>query len=226
MREARCCLVSDAAANAGGVPFRSYGVVNVDFQDVKAPFSGGYFTPSSGKVNGVNYDYVLASGNYQMASLSMSGKTSLYVSADAVLYVTGNFSMAGQSSIELASGATLKLYVGGPSGAIGGNGIINNGKSALFNYYGLPGNTSLSFAGNAAFTGTIYAPNADFALNGGGNNTYDFVGASVTKTATLNGHFNFHYDEALGVGGPARNFVVTSWNEMTPEEVASLPISY
>jgi hypothetical protein len=128
--------------------------------------------------------------------------------------------MAGQSLITLAPGASLKLYVGG-SGAIGGNGIVNPGSALDFIYYGLPSNTSLSFSGNAAFTGVIYAPNAAFTMNGGGSSTYDFVGASITKTVTMNGHFNFHYDEALSKYGPSRGFVVTSWNEMSPQEVAA-----
>jgi hypothetical protein len=149
----------------------------------------------------------------------------MYVSgSNTVLYVTGNFSMSGGAQITLGPGATLKLYVAGSSGSIGGNGVINPGWALNFIYYGLPSNTSLSFAGNAAFTGAIYAPNADFSLNGGGNNTYDFVGASVTKTATMNGHFNFHYDEALSKFGPMRGYVVTSWNEMTPAEVASFSL--
>jgi hypothetical protein len=56
-------------------------------------------------------------------------------------------------------------------------------------------------------------------LNGSGNNTTDFIGASITKSVKLNGHFNFHYDEALKSIGPSRGFVVTSWNEMLPSEV-------
>jgi hypothetical protein len=67
----------------------------------------------------------------------------------------------------------------------------------------------------------IYAPNANFTMNGGGNSAYDFVGASITKTVTMNGHFKFHYDEALAKYGPSRGFVLTSWNEMTPQEVAA-----
>jgi hypothetical protein len=132
-----------------------------------------------------------------------------------VLYVTGNFSMSGQSYFKISPGASLKLYVGGSSASLGGQGVLNEaGNAANFSYHGLPGNTSLSLSGNAAFTGTIYAPNADFSLGGGGNNNYDFVGASVTKTATMNGHFNFHYDENLARVGPAKDFIVTSWNEM------------
>lgn len=198
--------------------------MNVAFPNVKVPFTGGYFTPGSGTVNGTTYDYVLTSGNYQMASLSMSGSAKIYVTGDAVLSVTGDFSMAGQSFIQLGAGASLKLYVGGASGSIGGNGIVNSGNSSKFTYYGLPSNTSLSFSGNAAFTGVIYAPSAAFSLNGGGNTTYDFVGASVTKTVQMNGHFRFHYDEALAKTGPFRSYIVNSWNEMTPQEVAAVPV--
>ena len=45
--------------------------------------------------------------------------------------------------------------------------------------------------------GTIYAPHADFTLGGGGKDTIDFVGSSVTKTVKMNGHYKFHYDENL-----------------------------
>ena len=90
------------------------------------------------------------------------------------------------------------------------------GNAISFVYYGLKSNTSLKFSGNAAFTGVIYAPYADFTLGGGGNDTYDFVGASVSKTATLNGHFNFHYDESLAARFPIKRYVVYSWNELDP----------
>jgi hypothetical protein len=30
----------------------------------------------------------------------------------------------------------------------------------------------------------------------------------------MNGHLNFHYDEALGKRGPSRGFIITSWNEI------------
>ena len=43
---------------------------------------------------------------------------------------------------------------------------------------------------------------------------YDFVGSSVTRSVTLNGHYNFHYDEQLEKSGPLRVLVVTSWNEI------------
>ena len=83
-----------------------------------------------------------------------------------------------------------------------------------FYYYGLPTNISVSISGNSAFTGVIYAPSAALSLGGGGNNTYDFVGASISSTISINGHYNFHYDENLSRVGPNRGFAISSWDEI------------
>jgi hypothetical protein len=209
-------LAWHGAGNHGIQPGYATDDMNVTFPDVQPPFSGGAFTPNSGSIGGTNYTYVLSGGNYQMSSLSMSGQQKMAVTGDSVLYVTGNASMSGQAQIIIGPTANLKLYVGGATASLGGNGIVNNsyGNSTNFFYYGLPSNTSLSFSGNAAFTGVIYAPGADFTLGGGGSTPYDFVGASVTKTVRMNGHFKFHYDEALGRIGPYRGYIVTGWNEV------------
>jgi hypothetical protein len=160
------------------------------------------------------YDYALGTGNYQMTSLNMSGGT-MIVTGDAVLYVTGDVSMTGLAQLIIAPGASLKLYVGGSTAHFAGNGILNqSGDTTKFSYYGLPNNTNLDLSGNAAFTGTFYAPNANMALNGGGNDIYDLIGASVTKTVSMHGHFKFHYDEKLGrIAGPIR-YRAASWNEL------------
>jgi hypothetical protein len=201
--------------------------MNVSFDDVTLPFSGTPPTPASGIVGTTNYAYVLGNGNYQLSSLSMSGNASkpnksgisdapaVMVNGDAVLYVAGDVSLTGGAYIYVNSTARLKMYVGGASASLGGNGVMNAaGNATNFFYYGLPSNTGLSFSGNAAFSGAIYAPNADFTLGGGGSDTYDFVGASVTSTVKMNGHFNFHYDENLGRLTPGGVFVVTSWAEL------------
>lgn len=190
--------------------------MNVYFPDVTAPFNNGN-SPPSGNVNGTAYTYVLSSGNWQInGNLSLSGNSQrIIVTGTAVLYVTGNVSLTGQSYIQVANGGSLKMYVAGASTSIGGNGVMNSTADASkFAYYGLPTNTSVSFSGNAAFTGTIYAPSAALSLGGGGNNTYDFVGASISNTATMNGHYNFHYDEMLGRTGASRGYVATSWDEL------------
>jgi hypothetical protein len=168
-----------------------------DFPEVRVAFTGGFPSLPTG-TNG--FDYELPSGNYQLTSLDLNNK-SMLAEGNVSLYITGDFSVAGSGGIFLAVAATLKLYVGG-SAYIGGNGIINNGKANDLTYYGLPSSTNLTYGANGTLVGCIYAPNADFILNGAGNNVYDFVGASVTKTVAVRGHFNFHFDESLKRIGP------------------------
>ncbi|MCX7867305.1 MAG: hypothetical protein N2438_09290 [Limisphaera sp.] len=132
------------------------------------------------------------------------------------MVLRGSTKLSGNNDrIYLAPGARLILYVDAPTFSIKGQGVVNeSGQAINFLYFGTPRNTTLSLGGNASFTGAIYAPDADFTLGGGGNDTYDFVGASVTRTVKMNGHFNFHYDEHLRRIGPSRGFIVNSWREL------------
>ncbi len=215
------------AANRRGIKPGFYNDdMNVNFPDVETPFNGG-FSLNGGYVTNADgsttyYDQILEDGNYQ--TVNLSGTT--YVRGQAKLLVTGGISMSGHDEIVIPEGKTLKLYMAGTSASLGGNGVMNSdGYATNFFYYGLPENTSLSLSGNGAFVGTVYAPNAALTLNGGGHNKTDFVGAAITKTARLNGHFSFHYDEALKTYGPVRSYVITDWDEMTPDEVGATVIS-
>ena len=197
--------------------------MNVDIPDVHLPPdwpSTVASMPVGGTVDGVTYNYVLYGGNYQLTSFS--GK--LLVLGNATLLVTSSFSMSGNSDvIMVTNNASLKLYVAAPTATISGQGMVNGtGSPTNLFYYGLPSNTSIDFTGNGTFTGVIYAPSAALSLKGGGNSAEDFCGASVTKTAKMNGNFNFHYDESLGrinTGGIHR---VISWNEVPNPASASL----
>ena len=204
------------AGNAGIEPGWSANDFNVDFPDVLEPFSGGGLSPVSGPVGATNYIYVLGSDNYLMTSLTLKSKDIMYVNGNAVLYVTGDVLMQGSgnsaSQIIIASGASLAIYVGGASAVF--TQVNNQGNAKTFSYYGLPANTSVSFGGNAAFIGTIYCPNADFTIGGGGNDVYDFEGSVMAKTIKVNGHYNFHYDESLARTGPSFGYVATSWKEL------------
>lgn len=161
------------------------------------------------------FDYVLASGNYLMNSLSLSGQKRMFITGDAWLYVTGDVSISGQGQIIIQDGASLRLSVGGASASLSGNGVLNlTANAKKFTYEGLPTNTSLRMTGNASFTGQITAPDADVQLGGGGNDTYDCVGSMFGRTISLNGHFNFHYDEALGKNTSQVEYRVASWTEI------------
>jgi len=200
--------------------------MNVDFSPIDPPFTGGAWIPGSGIVGGTSYRYVLGSGKYMMGSLNMSSSDTMLITGDAILYVTGNIDISGNASIVIATNATLQIYAGGATVSIMGNSVANlSGLAQNFAYYGLESNTKLTFGGNGEFIGTIYAPNADFDLNGSGRSGgIDFVGASITKSSKMNGHFKFHYDEDLK-NHLFRGYVVTHWEEMGPQEIAALQIN-
>jgi hypothetical protein len=188
---------------------------NVDIPDADLPADSSFITASGGKyppVTGPTYDFILTNGTYQASDFH--GK--VLVTGNAVLLVTSSFNFSGSDGITINPGASLQVYVAPASASLGGNGVQNSGDAMSFIYYGLKSNTSLSFGGNSSFTGVIYAPYADFKLGGSGNGDYDFVGASVTKTVSLTGHFHFHYDESLANRFPIKKYAVISWNELDP----------
>src|SRR5262245_57070220 len=200
--------------------------MNVSFPDVKPPFAVGAGLPATpGNYDGEMYNYKLDGGNIEMNSLKIAGQKDMIVTAPTVLWVHGDIDMTGNGQILIAPGGSLTLYVGDETGSgvsanRGGNGIINTpGNATNFTYYGLKSNTDLKYGGNATFIGAVYAPYANFTLGGGGNETKDFMGASVTQSVKMNGHFNFHYDENLGRMGPLRGYIATSWDEIKQDPI-------
>jgi hypothetical protein len=160
------------------------------------------------------YDMIFsAPGKYEVGTLTGNIRVE---APGVILHVKDSISLTGQDGIRITRGAELRLYVSAPTAKFAGKGFANeNGNAASFYYLGLKSNTSLAFGGNASFTGVVYAPYAEFHLGGGGNNTYDFVGAAVAKEIKMNGHFHFHFDENLISTGPNRGYLIYTWNEKT-----------
>ena len=185
---------------------------NMDFPDVLPPFQTAV-PPDGDEIDGVNYTWILGYGNYLLnKGITFKTGDKILVVGRARVYVTGDFIMQGSASIIMTPGASLELYVGGANTSIGA--VNNPGNCATFSYFGLPGNTSISLAGNNSFLGSIYAPNAALSMSGGGNNDIDFQGACAVKTMSINGHFKLHFDENLKRKGPVRGYQVTSWDEV------------
>jgi hypothetical protein len=182
--------------------------------DISLPAGASWMAPGGGKykINGATYKYVLNNASpWKISNLNAS----LYVSdPGVVVYVDKTLSLGSGTQITIGPGASLTLYVGAQDVNIGGNGVVNQGGRAKdFVYYGLPSNLTIAMGANAALTGYIDAPNADFTLGGGGSDTYDFAGACVAKSIVMNGHFNFHYDESLGSTPLPSGYAVVSWDE-------------
>jgi len=111
----------------------------------------------------------------------------------------------------------LTVYAGGTSASISGNQYINpSGFAGSLIIYCAPTVTSFTLNGNGQFTGVLVAPNADLAMNGGGNIDQDFSGSLMVNSVRMNGHFRFHWDESLGrmYSDNYTRFLVRSWNEI------------
>ena len=198
---------------------------NMDVPDVAPPYTNGLAPPAettntyvlgNPSLPGSSYSY------YLNTSLSLKSGETLYVapSNNVTLYLTGSLTMQSQNSsyLSLGVGASLKLYVGTTSGSattITLTQVNNTGDDSKLQIFGLPSTKSISWNGNAAFSGVVYAPEAFFSLGGGGNTLYDFQGACTVGSMKLNGNFSLHYDEYLRtLGVLSSGFTVTYWQEL------------
>ena len=204
-----------AAGNNGIQPGYSTDDMNVEFPDVVMPSTSWLPPPIGGTVDGVSYNYVFnISGDYAFTSSSLNGK--VLISAPNVRIKIGpgsGWTFTGQEILRITTNGSVKIYLDCASASIGGNGIVNDGTADQCYIFGTSRLTTLSLSGNGEQTAAIYAPYANMSFNGGGSGGNDFSGSAVLNSAKLNGHYNFHYDEALGRIGLWRGFTVTSWNE-------------
>jgi len=208
--------VGTAAWNNGGgtgiQPGAWSGDFNLTIPDVPTPTLTGVL-PLPGAVSKV----ITIPGGTYIAAVD-PGASTYAVTAPTTLWVQSSFSL-NKSGVIITNGGSLTLYVGTANGSgdkldLGGGAFINQaGYAQNMQFYGLPSLNTITFSGNASFVGTIYAPEADMTGNGGGGNPLDTMGAMIVKSATLNGHWNFHYDEHLTNAGPARGWVARQWTE-------------
>jgi len=128
--------------------------------------------------------------------------------------------MNGNDTITIDTSGSLTLYSGGNNMTIGGNGSINTGVinktgyAANFIAYATSTVTSFTLNGNGTFTGVLVAPSANTRMNGSGSGVDDFTGALLVNSVQMNGHFRFHYDEALARINNSGRFLITSWDEI------------
>ena len=179
-------------------------------------FMGEYFLAAG------NQDIISASGEY--TSFRLESNTKVTITADVTLYVTGDFSMASNSQLEIVDGANVTVYLGGT--------FVQDSYSQINNLSMDP--TKLMFLGtdsfngemdwnsNSDFWGSIYTPRATVNYN----SEADFFGAVSGKYVDICSQATIHYDEALGklkiyTGTPGDTFIVKSWHELVGA-VASL----
>ncbi len=164
------------------------------------------------------YDHILFGStstdtNYYVAT-DLIGST-IIAGSNVVLALPNGLNMTTGDSFSIANGGNVVIYAGGTSCSININSILNNAiYPSSFILYCAPSVTSFAVNGNGTFIGVLAAPFADLTLNGSGGGSLDFCGTIMANTVRINGHFGFHYDEALGRLNPNGRYLVTSWNEI------------
>ena len=186
---------------------------HLSFPDVVLPSASWLAAPLNNSTH--IHDFTLSGDYYVNDALGITVEPGVTV---RVRLDTTTFNPANLTIVSSAgSSGALSIYQVSGSMSLSGNATVNTGRARNFYYYGLPGVTTVTFSGASSFIGVIYAPDADFSLSGGGNGN-GCVGSSVTKTISMNGHYNLHYDEDLaGISSSSSSssgFTVTAWQEL------------
>ena len=120
------------------------------------------------------------------------------------MVIDGDISI-GNRTITINEHGSLEIYVGGDIKITGNGGFNNTNLPDRLVIYGTHDQItegtnnvpSISVSGNGAFSGILYAPNANFVSNGGGNGGYSF-GAIIANQITFNGSpGDFSYYEPI-----------------------------
>lgn len=188
---------------------------NIDPPTLSAPLTS---MPSSG---------VILGGEYLLSNWSSNSSTPLHFAGDTTIVLTGDMKLSGNGAITIDPSATLKIYSSGDID-LGGKGVLNISvkpeQLLIFGTASNPGEQEINISGNGFLSASIYAPNAEVALNGGGTDGRVF-GAVAAYDARLVGNSHFSYDEALAdYSIDSGGFVVDEWAELVGVSLTSLAL--
>lgn len=159
--------------------------------------------------------------NYQAERINLSGNgDDLVIDGPVRLYVRRNVSVSGKGTIRITNNGSLELYsveslsISGNGSAYGmQNQTAKPERFMIYNTTPTDGGTSVDVAGNGLVYAVIYAPNSNVHLQGGGSSGAVY-GAIVGYEITLNGGYEFHYDEALADLGGGSGLSIDFWREL------------
>jgi len=228
-------IYGDVATNAGVVSGAANitGTERTDFYEepipIGAPSWSLYNLSPSSVTNTTTLTASSTSGSsasrYQVSSINLTGSQTLTLAGAAdgsttyiEIYVTGDLNIQGNGQLILQPGVKAKIYFAGNVN-IAGNGMLNVNNQPLdlqlFGIQPASGSTSsntVTLGGNGQIIASVYAPNQDVTVNGGGTNGHVF-GSIIGNTVKMTGVTNLHYDEALGSGGFINDYKIVSWFE-------------
>ncbi|NIM90922.1 MAG: hypothetical protein GTO17_08235 [Candidatus Aminicenantes bacterium] len=171
-------------------------------------FMGDYILDNGGS------DTISESGEY--TNFRLSNSSTVTITSEVILYITGEFSMVSNTQLEIAEDANLTVYLGGS--------FVQESNTQINNLSMNPTSLLLlctdSFTGdmewnsNSDFWGAVYSPKANVVFNSSAN----FYGSVIGKYVDITSQANIHYDEALASleivpGSMGSFYTVLSWQE-------------
>ncbi|MCQ8878941.1 hypothetical protein NQT69_13090 [Pseudoalteromonas shioyasakiensis] len=178
-------------------------------------------------INEQSNQKVLKSGSFTLNNgiLKVTG-------GDVTLIVNGDFTMTGDSFIDIAVGSSLTLYIAGKvimnaaEGAISmKHGLTETGKPVFSIYSGFVGADGVDISADSDLYAAIYAPKTDVSVVANG----DFSGSIRGKTVTASGRGGIHHDLNLsnvsngGSGAASAKLVFLGWAYKAPEKSTAEP---
>jgi len=211
-------FLGPTATGSGQVRGNTTHDLSVDFPDVIVP-TRPWLTPSmvSSNINGVTYRYYFKhSGDYE---LNYPG--AIYVQSgagDVTLRIASDTFDASAIHVE-SSNAKLTVFLPGSSFKLSGDAVVDGGDPSKLTILGTPATRAITFTNSSSFTGTVYAPSANFTNNVSTNpnstTVANFRGALVANSVTVKGLSSFHFDENLLKNTTlSAGYFVTSWREL------------
>ncbi len=219
------------AASAAGIAVGPNGVIGPygtaagtkDADSVSTDFTTNFepvATPTGGSVVGaISSSTTITTGTYRIPSITLAGSDQLVISGDVVIIITAasgtsGISISGTGELNLATGATLKIYVEADV-ALGGKGLLNpNVQPSSVQIWGTSTNATpqnISVLGNGFLSGICYAPNGNVTIAGNG----DVYGSFIANSVNVSGNANFHYDKTLRFLYTGDPYGITKWRELT-----------
>lgn len=150
---------------------------------------------------------------YKVHDLDVGSSDVLTIDGPVVIEVDDDFEVKGE--VKITDNGKVQFYVKDDI-SVGGNGLVNENEPSRLAIFGMntnPGEQDIKLHGNGALSAAVYAPYADLDLKGGGSKGV-FFGAAVADEITMNGNYEFHYDEALDDFNTKRQFKIIHWEEI------------
>lgn len=152
---------------------------------------------------------------YEVEAITFNNRT-LTIIGPVILYVLGEIDIGGGSGrLEIDENVSAEIFAESDI-TIGGDGAVN--RTADPRNLSIFGTSSMNQAfklhGGSDWIASIYAPNADIELKGGGS-TGTFFGAMVGDSLLVDGNYDLHYDESLAeITAPFSTFRPSRWKEL------------